>query len=100
MTDLNFKTMTLLELEALILDAEDTAKAKRNESKQATIELINELSSSIKMKCELVEIDQRPTKLGTKLPVKYRDPITNKTWSGRGMTPLWLKGRLNEFAVI
>jgi len=23
--------------------------------------------------------------------VKYRDPVTNDTWSGRGRTPNWLK---------
>jgi len=25
------------------------------------------------------------------VPVKYRDPVTNDTWSGRGRTPNWLK---------
>lgn len=26
-----------------------------------------------------------------KVPAKYRDPKTGKTWSGRGMTPVWLR---------
>lgn len=26
-----------------------------------------------------------------KVPAKYRDPETGKTWSGRGMTPVWLR---------
>lgn len=26
-----------------------------------------------------------------KAPVKYRDPKTGKGWSGRGMTPVWLR---------
>lgn len=28
---------------------------------------------------------------GKKAPVKFRDPATGKTWSGRGMTPVWLR---------
>ena len=42
---------------------------------------------------------------GTKAPAKFRDPTTGKTWSGRGMTPVWLReyeeaGRSREeFAV-
>ena len=29
--------------------------------------------------------------IGTKVAPKYRDPATGKTWSGRGLQPLWLK---------
>jgi DNA-binding protein H-NS len=28
-----------------------------------------------------------------KLPPKYRDPATGATWSGRGPTPMWLRGK-------
>ena len=31
-----------------------------------------------------------------KLPAKYRDPETGKTWSGKGPTPKWLQGRNKE----
>ena len=40
-----------------------------------------------------------------RVPAKFRDPATGKTWSGRGMTPVWLReyeeqGRKREeFAV-
>jgi DNA-binding protein H-NS len=27
---------------------------------------------------------------------KYRDPISGKTWTGRGITPTWLKGKVKE----
>jgi DNA-binding protein H-NS len=27
-----------------------------------------------------------------KLPARYRDPKTGKTWAGRGNTPKWIKG--------
>lgn len=28
---------------------------------------------------------------GKKAPVKFKDPATGKTWSGRGVTPVWLR---------
>lgn len=30
---------------------------------------------------------------GTKVPPKYRDPISGKTWTGRGKAPRWLDGK-------
>jgi len=35
----------------------------------------------------------------TKVPAKYRDPMTGKTWSGRGRTPLWLDGPREAYAI-
>ncbi len=35
---------------------------------------------------------------GSKAPIKYRDPQTGATWSGRGLMPNWLKARVNEGA--
>lgn len=33
-------------------------------------------------------------------PVKYRDPVTGRTWSGRGRAPNWIAGKDRaEFAV-
>lgn len=29
-------------------------------------------------------------------PVKYFDPVSGATWSGRGREPLWIKGQLRE----
>jgi DNA-binding protein H-NS len=33
------------------------------------------------------------------VPAKYRDPISGKTWSGRGRTPLWLDGPREAYAL-
>lgn len=33
------------------------------------------------------------------VPAKYRDPVTGKTWSGRGRTPLWLTGPREAYAL-
>lgn len=42
---------------------------------------------------------------GTKAPVKFRDSKSDKTWSGRGMTPIWIReheakgGKREDFSV-
>jgi DNA-binding protein H-NS len=33
------------------------------------------------------------SKKGSKVAAKYRDPISGKTWSGRGLAPKWLDGK-------
>lgn len=33
------------------------------------------------------------------LPPKYRDPKTDKTWSGRGRAPAWLGKNPNRFLI-
>jgi DNA-binding protein H-NS len=36
----------------------------------------------------------------SKVAAKYRDPISGKTWSGRGLAPKWLAGKNKEdFAI-
>lgn len=42
---------------------------------------------------------------GTKVAAKFRDPASGNSWSGRGLTPKWLKAatqagrKIEEFAV-
>jgi DNA-binding protein H-NS len=36
---------------------------------------------------------------GRKVPAKYRDPVSGKTWSGRGRTPLWVNGSVQQYAI-
>lgn len=33
---------------------------------------------------------------GSKVAAKYRDPISGREWSGRGLKPTWLKAALDE----
>lgn len=35
-------------------------------------------------------------KSGGKVAAKYRDPISGKTWTGRGLAPKWLAGKNKE----
>jgi len=36
---------------------------------------------------------------GRKVPAKYKDPVSGKTWSGRGRTPLWVNGNVQQYAI-
>lgn len=37
---------------------------------------------------------------GAKVAPKYRDPVTGKTWTGRGKAPVWINGKdRSKFAI-
>jgi DNA-binding protein H-NS len=37
----------------------------------------------------------------SKVAAKYKDPVSGKTWSGRGIAPRWLAGQNKEdFAIV
>ena len=36
---------------------------------------------------------------GKVLPAKYKDPASDKTWSGRGRPPAWLVGERDKYAI-
>lgn len=38
----------------------------------------------------------RKTSTAAKVAAKYRDPMTGKEWSGRGLQPKWLAGKKKE----
>lgn len=35
-------------------------------------------------------------RVSRKVPPKYRDPVSGKTWSGRGKPPRWIEGQDRE----
>jgi DNA-binding protein H-NS len=42
----------------------------------------------------------KPKRKGIKAKIKYRDPVTGVTWSGRGKEPTWLRGNdRNRFLI-
>lgn len=36
---------------------------------------------------------ERASTKGTKVPAKYRDPVSGGTWTGRGKPPAWIAGK-------
>lgn len=41
-------------------------------------------------------LDRPDNKRYAKRPIKYRDPETNDTWSGVGVLPRWLRGKVEQ----
>lgn len=92
----------LLEQERQIKEQIEEA---RKEERGAVIEQIKALvekyqiqSSSIfgkkrTKRVETTEAGEALSKPRPKVPQKYRDPETGKTWSGRGAEPAWIKNK-------
>ncbi len=104
MTD--YQNLSESELRAVIERAEIALKNKQANKRKETIAKIKELAASIDAHVEIYEDGKKTARLVSKVPIKYRDPNDpEKTWTGRGMTPKWLrdlvdKGRdISEFKV-
>jgi DNA-binding protein H-NS len=39
---------------------------------------------------------QRGQGIHTRVPPKYRDPVSGKEWSGRGKAPKWIRDHTNR----
>ena len=81
--------------EALIKQAEEVRKVENRELIARIREMIRENGITAE------QLGFAPAGKGsrTKAPAKYRDPMTGKTWSGRGRTPLWLDGPREAYAL-
>jgi len=43
---------------------------------------------------------KKEKRLGSKVAAKYRDPVSGKEWSGRGLAPKWMQGKdKSEFLI-
>jgi DNA-binding protein H-NS len=90
---------TYAELKA---QADALIKQAQEVRKQENKELIIELREVIRENGITAEqLGFAPAGKGSRktAPAKYRDPITGKTWSGRGRTPLWLDGPREAYAL-
>jgi DNA-binding protein H-NS len=84
-------------LEKLIQDTRQTELAE-------AISQVKGLISSFGLTQQDIFGSSRGTKKvkaeGTKVAAKYRDPVSGKEWSGRGLAPKWLQGRdKSEFLI-
>lgn len=96
MTDL--KTKTPEELQAIIIEAQAQLENIQRSKNKAVIAQIKELAASINV---TVDIHEDGKKIGKRsgeiVPAKYRNPNdSNKTWTGRGMTPNWMKQLITD----
>ena len=95
MTD--YQNLSENELQVVIEKAENALKNKQANKRKEIISKIKELAASIDMQVELQEIGKKPTRATSKVAIKYRHPTDHgKTWTGRGMTPKWLRALLDK----
>ena len=100
---------TVPELTALIQAAEAMRTAKMEDAKAALVSEFREKAAALGVPLESLlpgtaapqparKTARRQT--SDKASVKYRNPETGDTWSGRGREPRWLKGKNRaDFAV-
>ena len=87
---INLETLSLDDLRALENDVKKLIKKRETEDKKAAVEAAKQL-----IRDRGYDPDEAlgigKTKAKTKLPPKYKDPNSDKTWSGKGPTPAWAK---------
>ncbi|MEK9720515.1 MAG: H-NS histone family protein [Quisquiliibacterium sp.] len=79
----------LAQREALDKQIADTKKAARSDA----VRRVKELVEAYGIKADDVFGGARKTRSTGKVPPKYRDPASGKTWTGRGVEPAWIKGK-------
>ena len=94
MTD--YQKLSESELQAVIDNAEKALKNIQANKRKDVIAQIKELAASIDVVVDIHESDKRSARKGVKVPVKYRHPEdSEKTWTGRGVMPIWLQALIN-----
>lgn len=91
-----YQNLSEKELQTVIENAEKALKNKLDNKRKAVIAQIRELAASIDIQVEIHESDKKPARKGVKVAVKYRHPEDHeKTWTGRGVTPKWMRELLD-----
>lgn len=90
----NYNEMSEKDLEDVLRQAEQALKDKIDSKSKGIIKQIHELADSINMTVILSK-DKVSVRKGSTVAIKYRDPASDKTWTGRGVTPLWMKAYLD-----
>ena len=94
MSDLH--NLSVNELQAMIENAESAIKNKQASKRKEVIVQIKALADSVGVTVEIHETGKKQKRIGAKVAPKYRNPDdANQTWTGRGMTPKWMRA-LNE----
>ncbi len=87
-----YSNLSQSELQAVIDNAERALKNIKDHKRKEVIAQIKELAASIDIIVEIHESDKKSVRKGGKVAIKYRHPDDeNKTWTGRGVTPKWMR---------
>lgn len=94
MTD--YQNLSESELQAVIESAEKALKNRQANKRKDVMAQIKELAASIDVVVDIHETGKKSARKGVKVPVKYRHPEDpEKTWTGRGVMPIWLQALIN-----
>ncbi|WP_144140293.1 H-NS family nucleoid-associated regulatory protein [Paraburkholderia sp. BCC1884] len=70
------------------------------QEQKAAIEHVRQVMNFFNLVPNQLRVDRRGTYNTTPLQVKYQDPATGATWSGRGRAPSWIRNRsYNDFLI-
>jgi len=84
------------ELQSVIENAGKALKDKQANKRKEVISQIRDLAASIGVTVDILETDKKPVRKGAKVAAKYRHPNDqDKTWTGRGMMPKWMRELLD-----
>ena len=70
------------------------------QEQRAAIEHVRQVMNFFNLVPNQLRIDRRGTYNTRPLQMKYQDPVTGATWSGRGRAPSWIRNRsYNDFLI-
>lgn len=90
------------ELQAQIAELQKQAEAARSSEITAAKAKIAETMKEYGLTLSDLAVTSKAksTKVREPVAIKYRDPETGSTWTGRGRAPLWLNGKdKNDFLI-
>jgi DNA-binding protein H-NS len=94
--DFDWSTYTIGELQRIYDDISNEIQTKRDEKKKTLLEQFHQMLTLEGLTLDdVIGTKRRRQRRRGAAPVKYRDPETGKTWSGRGRKPVWLDEKLN-----
>src|SRR3954469_15812509 len=70
------------------------------QEQRAALEHVRQVMNFFNLVPNQLRIDRRGTYNTKPLQMRYQDPVTGATWSGRGRAPSWIRNRsYNDFLV-
>ncbi|WP_027214728.1 H-NS histone family protein [Burkholderia sp. WSM2232] len=63
------------------------------QEQKAAIEHVRQVMNFFNLVPNQLRIDRRGTYNTRPIQMKYQDPVTGATWSGRGRAPSWIRNR-------
>lgn len=84
------------ELQAQIAELQKQAESARANELAAAKSKIAEIMKEYGLTISDLNEKSKPAKVREPVAVKYSDPVSGATWTGRGRAPLWLSGKNKE----